>query len=82
MVAQIERVRAGEASRRLHGFLWQGKQYEGLVVNALEALWATGTELVGPDGGCCPIPGGRLRRSVPAHADPHRAESSLGDRGR
>ena len=57
LVAQIERVRAGEGSRRLHGFLWQGKQYEGLVVNALEALWATGTELLGPDGVVLPDPG-------------------------
>jgi trehalose/maltose transport system substrate-binding protein len=54
LVAQIERVRAGEGSRHLHGFLWQGKQYEGLVVNVLEALWASGTELLGPDGQVLP----------------------------
>ena len=43
--------------RRLGGFLWQGKQYEGLVVNALEALWGEGTDLVGRDGRLLPDPG-------------------------
>jgi multiple sugar transport system substrate-binding protein len=43
--------------RRLGGFLWQGKQYEGLVVNALEALWGEGTDLVGADGRLLPDPG-------------------------
>src|SRR5207247_11373242 len=33
LVAQAERIRAGEGHGRLDGFLWQGKQYEGLVVN-------------------------------------------------
>jgi multiple sugar transport system substrate-binding protein len=54
LVAQIEQVRAGEGSRHLHGFLWQGKQYEGLVVNVLEQLWATGSELLGPDSQVLP----------------------------
>jgi len=43
--------------RHLGGFLWQGKQYEGLVVNALEALWGEGTDLVGRDGRLLPDPG-------------------------
>ena len=35
--------RAGSAREpRLHGFVWQGKQYEGLVCNALEYLWSNG----------------------------------------
>lgn len=55
LVSQIERVRAGEGGR-LHGFLWQGKQYEGLVVNVLEGLWAAGTELLGADGSVLPDP--------------------------
>jgi multiple sugar transport system substrate-binding protein len=42
---------------RLGGFLWQGKQYEGLVVNVLEGLWGEGTDLVGPDGRLLPDPG-------------------------
>jgi multiple sugar transport system substrate-binding protein len=46
LVAQVERIRAaGHAS--LDGYLWQGKQYEGLVVNVLEQLWADGTDLLG-----------------------------------
>jgi trehalose/maltose transport system substrate-binding protein len=47
LVAQVERIRSA-GHRALDGYLWQGKQYEGLVVNVLEQLWANGTELVGP----------------------------------
>ena len=50
LVAQVRRIRAAEGGAALDGFLWQGKQYEGLVVNALEALWANGTTVLGDDG--------------------------------
>lgn len=30
----------------LHGFVWQGRQYEGLVCNALEYLWSAGGDVV------------------------------------
>jgi multiple sugar transport system substrate-binding protein len=50
LIAQVRRIRAGEGDARLDGYLWQGKQYEGLVVNALEALWANGARLLGEDG--------------------------------
>jgi multiple sugar transport system substrate-binding protein len=30
----------------LYGFLWQGKQYEGLVCNVLEFLWGNGGEVL------------------------------------
>ena len=56
MVSAIRRVRAGEANPRLEGYLWQGKQYEGLVVNALEGFWAAGTEVLGADGRVFPDP--------------------------
>ena len=36
--------------------LWQGKQYEGLMVNVLEGLWADGTELLGAGGAVFPDP--------------------------
>ena len=26
----------------MYGFIWQGKQYEGLVCNVLEYLWSNG----------------------------------------
>jgi multiple sugar transport system substrate-binding protein len=35
-----------ERERGMHGFVWQGKQYEGLVCNALEYLWSNGGEVL------------------------------------
>jgi multiple sugar transport system substrate-binding protein len=49
LVAQVERIRAGERDGRLEGYVWQGKQYEGMMVNVLEALWANDTDLLGAD---------------------------------
>ncbi len=56
LVAQARQIQAGEPDLRLDGFLWQGKQYEGLVVNVLEGLWANGTRLLGRDGTLFPDP--------------------------
>jgi multiple sugar transport system substrate-binding protein len=56
LVAQVARVRAGERDPRLDGVLWQGRQYEGLTVNALEALWANGARVLGDDGAPLPDP--------------------------
>jgi multiple sugar transport system substrate-binding protein len=30
----------------VYGFIWQGKQYEGLVCNALEYMWSSGGEVI------------------------------------
>ena len=46
LVEQAQRIRAGERDPRLEGVVWQGKQYEGLVVNVLEHFWASGTALL------------------------------------
>jgi multiple sugar transport system substrate-binding protein len=46
LVVQVRRIREGERDPRLDGVLWQGKQYEGLVVNTLEHFWASGTDLL------------------------------------
>jgi multiple sugar transport system substrate-binding protein len=54
LVAQVGRVKAGEGDGRLDGFLWQGKQYEGMVVNVLEGLWGNGTRVLGPSGAVFP----------------------------
>lgn len=40
-VATVQR-----ADRGMAGWLWQGKQYEGLVCNVYEAIWAQGGESV------------------------------------
>jgi multiple sugar transport system substrate-binding protein len=41
----VRRVHARNPS--LHGFIWQGKQYEGLVCNALEFVWSHGGDVDG-----------------------------------
>ena len=64
LVAQVKQIRAAEPGARLDGLLWQGKQYEGMVVNVLEAMWANGTSLLGPAGEVFP--------------DPERAAEALG----
>lgn len=35
-----------EAEPDMYGFIWQGKQYEGLICNALEYMWSNGGEVV------------------------------------
>lgn len=56
LVAQVGRIASGERDPRLNGFLWQGKQYEGMVVNVLEGFWANGTTVLGPSGAVFPEP--------------------------
>jgi multiple sugar transport system substrate-binding protein len=56
LARQARLMLSREADGRLGGFLWQGKQYEGLVVNVLESLWAAGTALVAADGRLLPDP--------------------------
>jgi multiple sugar transport system substrate-binding protein len=51
---QVRIMRGSDAHNPLQGFLWQGKQYEGLVVNVLESFWAAGTDLLAADGAILP----------------------------
>ncbi|MGH7399857.1 MAG: extracellular solute-binding protein, partial [Candidatus Rokuibacteriota bacterium] len=60
---QVRRIRAGERDPRLDGYLWQGKQYEGGMVNVLEALWANGAPLIDEAGHLFPEPE-RARESL------------------
>ena len=50
LVDQVVRIRAAERDPRLDGVLWQGRQYEGLTVNALEAIWANGGRVFDNNG--------------------------------
>jgi multiple sugar transport system substrate-binding protein len=56
LVEQVARIRAGRPPAPLDGVLWQGKQYEGLVVNVLEHFWGHGTALLAEDGRVLPEP--------------------------
>jgi len=50
LARQARAIMEGEQDPRLAGFLWQGKQYEGMVVNAFEQIWANGGRVLAPDG--------------------------------
>jgi multiple sugar transport system substrate-binding protein len=50
LTEQVRRIQAGERDPKLDGYLWQGKQYEGGMVNVLEALWANGARLLDDAG--------------------------------
>jgi len=49
MLDTIRIVLAGEADTGLYGFIWQGRQYEGLICNALEFIWGNGGEVLAAD---------------------------------
>lgn len=49
LVAAARFVTEREAD--IYGFVWQGRQYEGLVCNALEVFWSNGGEVL-KDGRC------------------------------
>ncbi|HSN71521.1 MAG TPA: ABC transporter substrate-binding protein, partial [Steroidobacteraceae bacterium] len=48
LVATARAISAEEPG--MHGFIWQGRQYEGLVCNALEYLWSAGGTVIDAEG--------------------------------
>ncbi len=44
LVSTAQTITAGE--KGLYGFVWQGKQYEGLVCNVLEYMWGNGGDVL------------------------------------
>lgn len=48
--ALVEEARALQAPPELWGYVFQGKQYEGLVVNFLELVWSAGGDVLDSQG--------------------------------
>jgi len=46
LIMAVRRVQQGERDESLHGFIWQGKQYEGLVCTALEFIHGNGGRIL------------------------------------
>jgi multiple sugar transport system substrate-binding protein len=46
-IALVKTAQAVTAKEKdLYGFIWQGKQYEGLVCNVLEYIWSNGGDVI------------------------------------
>lgn len=52
LVASARSVLEAENDPGLHGFIWQGKQYEGLVCVALEFIRGNGGRILDAEGDC------------------------------
>ncbi len=52
LVASARKVLDGEKDPGLYGFIWQGKQYEGLVCVALEFIRGNGGQILDREGNC------------------------------
>lgn len=50
LIAASKQVLEAEGDPRLTGFVWQGRQYEGLVCDALEYIHSNGTRLIDGQG--------------------------------
>jgi multiple sugar transport system substrate-binding protein len=46
LVETAQLIVEAERDPRLYGFIWQGREYEGLICNALEFIWGNGGDLL------------------------------------
>jgi trehalose/maltose transport system substrate-binding protein len=50
LVSTAQTILKGEEDPHLRGFVWQGKQYEGLICNVLEFIWSAGGHVLNDRG--------------------------------
>jgi len=50
LVTSTQIILQRERNPNLYGFIWQGKQYEGLVCNVLEYIWGNGGDILDASG--------------------------------
>ena len=50
LAAAARTVLQGENDPQLRGYVWQGKQYEGLICNVLEVVWSAGGAVLDEKG--------------------------------
>jgi multiple sugar transport system substrate-binding protein len=50
LVSTTKAILAKENDPALHGFIWQGRQYEGLVCTTLEFIWGNGGDVIDSTG--------------------------------
>src|SRR5258706_13782163 len=73
-----------ERNHRLSGFLWQGRQYEGLNCNVFEAIWGHGGEVlrdgrIALESGAARAALGWLRETISSGLSPRSVVASGGE---
>ena len=51
LIETAQVIMRGEQDQDLHGFVWQGRQYEGLICDAMEFIWGNGGHVLEPNTG-------------------------------
>jgi multiple sugar transport system substrate-binding protein len=64
LAATASSIRNADPGRNLAGYLGQFKQYEGLTVNAMEAVWGAGGRMLSADGNKVSVDSSPARRGL------------------